>query len=199
MKLKDISAILRAGRKIYIFEGGDCQWLGDGCCAYPIYGLPRMEEFNLSVLLDISDKHWEKYSVQSAELPLNVSDNDIDEFQLADIGISMSYRETVAIPLIGNHSLFYIQPKYLRPFRDGGSYSYYARKTKNGRYVIAVKEGFILRGIISPYDFVTEEYVDKLNTVLRLSHDILSQKREEKQKNIEFRNFMNMTFAENGE
>lgn len=39
----------------------------------------------------------------------------------------------------------------------------------------------------------------KLNTVCSLSLDILSRKREEKQRNIEVKNFMNMTFAESGE
>ncbi len=199
MKLKDISAILRAGRTIIIFEGKDCQWLGDGCCAYPMYGLPRMEEFNLSVLLDIPDKHWERYNVRDAEMPIDESDNVPDEYQLTDIGVSVSYKETVAIPLIGKRNLFYIQPKYLKPFRDGGSYSYYARTTKDGRCVIAVKEGFILRGLISPYDLVSDDYIDKLNTVCSLSLDILSRKREEKQRSIEVKNFMNMTFAESGE
>lgn len=196
MKLKDISAILRAGRQIYIFEGKDCQWLGDGCCAYPIYGLPRMEDYNLSMLLDISDKHWERYNVQTVDFPVDESDNVHGELQLVDVGMSISYKETVVIPLIGGRSLFYIRPKYLKPFKDGGNYSYFARRAKNNSWVIAVKEGFIVRAIISPYDIVSDDFVDKLANVHSLSIDILSRKQEEKQKNIEINNFMNLKFEE---
>lgn len=199
MKLKDIAAILRAGRIIYIIEGKDGQWLGDGCCAYPIYGLPHMEQDNMRTLLDIPEKQWDRYNVINKRFLFDESDNALDEFQLADIGVSLSHLGTVAIPLVGNRKLFYILPKYIKPFQDGKSYSYFARKTSDGNYNIVVKEGFLLRGVIVPYDIVNEKFIDTLELVCSLSRDILSKKRDDKLRSMEIKNFMNMEFAEGEE
>lgn len=199
MKLKDIASILRAGRTINILEGKDCQWLSDGFAAYPIYGLPHMEEKNMTALLDIPENKRELYNVQPGKLPFDESDNCPDEFQLSDSGITIVYRGTAVIPLIGNHKLFYVRLRYLKPFfSDKESYTYYARKTDGGCSV-AVKEGFILRAVIAPYDIVYEEFTDLLGTIYNRSLDILSEKKEEKLRRIELQRFMNEQFTEGEE
>ncbi|MBQ8181978.1 MAG: hypothetical protein IJ010_08430 [Ruminococcus sp.] len=197
MKLKDVSALLRAGRTIIIQKGKDCQWIGDGFSAYPMYGLPYMEEQNLRPLLDIPENKWDSYRINSMPLPFTEDDNTPQEFALSDMGVDINYKGTVLTLLIGNRKLFFVQPKYLKPLQDVSDRSYFARKLENDTYVIAVKEGFILRAVIMPYNNIVDEmFIDTMKTIYSLSADILIANKDEKSRRDELDRFMELTGSE---
>ena len=65
----------------------------------------------------------------------------------------------------------------MNPFADAdGGYELYERIDAFGRVYIAVKSGFLLLGIISPYDLINEEFVNTLKSLLDLSRVALSNK-----------------------
>ncbi len=66
----------------------------------------------------------------------------------------------------------------IRPFGGIDDISYDVRKLENGSEYIAVKEGFLLRAVIAPFDAVTDEFVGVLNKIYGLSMNALSDKRE---------------------
>lgn len=54
----------------------------------------------------------------------------------------------------------------------------YERTDKLGRPYIVVKSGFVLLGVISPYDLVNEGFVQTLEEILNLSKVTLFNKQE---------------------
>ena len=84
----------------------------------------------------------------------------------------------------------------IRPFGGIDDISYDVRKLENGSEYIAVKEGFLLRAVIAPFDAVTDEFVGVLNKIYGLSMNALSEKRERNRQNIERSEFQNLAFEE---
>lgn len=191
MKLKDISAILRARSMIRIFNGENCQWFSDGSACYPIYGLPEMDDKSLRVLLDISEDKWQKYNVLIADLPFSEQDNYSGEFELHNIGMVLNYKGIEVIPLVGNYKMFFVQSKYLKPiFRDVNDYHYYARQMQSGEYMIAVKLGFILGAVIMPFDIVNDEFVECLKMMHERSIYLLNEKKQREADDLNMQNFL---------
>lgn len=61
---------------------------------------------------------------------------------------------------------------------DAG-YELYERTTAQGKPYIAVKNGFMLLGIISPYDLVNETFINNLDEILKLSRIALFNKQKD--------------------
>lgn len=61
---------------------------------------------------------------------------------------------------------------------DAG-YELYERTTAQGKPYIAVKSGFMLLGIISPYDLVNETFINNLDEILKLSRIALFNKQKD--------------------
>ncbi len=196
MKLKDVSALLRSGRTIIISEGRDCQWIGDGSAAYPMYGLPAMKKENLPVLLDIPESKQDSYTIQNTVLPFSEDDNTLNEYEITDLKTDINYRGVTLSVFVGSGRLFFVKPKYLKPLGDMPDRRYFAR-ISNGTYAIAVKEGFFLRAVIMPFvNIVDEDFVAVMKTIYSLSADILISNKEELEKQEEQASVMNMTEIE---
>lgn len=197
MKLKDISTLLRSGRTIIISEGRDCQWIGDGNAAYPMYGLPAMKKENLPVLLDIPENKQDSYTIQNTILPFSEDDNALNEYEITDLKIDINYHGITLAVFVGSRRLFFVKPKYLKPLGDMPDRRYFARLISSSTYAIAVKEGFFLRAVIMPCNsFVDELFVDTMRTIYALSSDILIESKTEKAKQEDYESFMNTTEIE---
>jgi len=71
----------------------------------------------------------------------------------------------------------FINARYLKPFADSvAGYELYERADKLGRPYIVAKSGFILLGIISPYDLVNKDFIENLESILQLSRVTLFNK-----------------------
>ena len=82
-------------------------------------------------------------------------------------------------PLKTSLGVAFINTRYLKPFADAdGGFNLYERIEQSGNIYIAVKCGFILLGIISPYDLVSKQFVEKLQTLLDLSKVTLQNKEQ---------------------
>lgn len=61
MKLKKVAALCSSANAFCLFDRVDgdgvvTQWLGDGCCAFPLHGLPVLSEPELYRMFDVSEK-----------------------------------------------------------------------------------------------------------------------------------------------
>lgn len=197
MKLKTVLQLLKAKRRIILFESDDGQWIGDGSAAFPLYGLPPMKTDNLCSLLDVSEKQFAQIDVSSEKMPFSTEDNVIDEIMLTRCEMTIGYRGRDLIPLTSGTKIYFIQSGYIKPFGNNDDISFELRRSKNGGKCIAVKEGFFLRGIIAPYDVVTDEFISALNKIYGMSRDVMSEKKDIERQKIELNEFNNMTFEEN--
>lgn len=181
MKLKQIEAILKAEKTIIVSETPACQWLGNGAAFYPVYNLPKLTQDNIFTMFDIAEEKRDKFYFEERELPsfINFEDGDESE-QMLDRGTIAFYAQGRTLePLKTSQGIAFINTRYLKPFADSqAGYELYERTDKLGRPYIVVKSGFVLLGVISPYDLVNEGFVETLETILNLSRVTLFNKQE---------------------
>ena len=79
MKLKKVAALCSSANAFCLFDRVDgdgvvTQWLGDGCCAFSLHGLPVLSEPELYRMFDVSEKKQDKIYFNHSALPegLNV-------------------------------------------------------------------------------------------------------------------------------
>ena len=175
MKIASIQQICKSAKRIELFSapGASVQWISDGGAFYPLYNLPEMEEENVFALFDIPEKKQEKIHFEHKyQLPeaLSFADATATETPLEFGNISIYARGRILAPIKTSLGIIYINEKYLKPFSDAeNGVQLYERYTPRGGVYIAVKEGFLLTGIILPYDIITKEFVAELETIYKLS------------------------------
>ena len=125
MKLKKVAALCSSANAFCLFDriDGDgvvTQWLGDGCCAFPLHGLPVLSEPELYRMFDVSEKKQDKIYFNHSALPegLNVEDWCRSEVRAEDMDVTISSGGKVLMPLRFPGGLLFIQSKYLGPLED---------------------------------------------------------------------------------
>lgn len=190
MKLKQIEAILKAEKTIIVSETPACQWLGNGAAFYPVYNLPKLTQNNIFTMFDIAEDKRDKFYFEERELPsfINFEDGDESE-QMLDRGTIAFYAQGRTLePLKTSQGIAFINTRYLKPFADlQAGYELYERTDKNGEPYIAVKSGFMLLGVISPYDLVNEEFINKLEAILKLSRITFFNKQKKSKSESEYK------------
>ena len=184
MKLKQIEAILKAEKTIIVSETPACQWLGNGAAFYPVYNLPKLTQDNIFTMFDIAEDKRDKFYFEERELPsfINFEDGDESEEMLDRGSIAFYAQGRTLEPLKTSQGIAFINTRYLKPFTDSqAGYELYERTDKLGRPYIVVKSGFVLLGVISPYDLVNEGFVQTLEEILNLSKVTLFNKQEKSQ------------------
>lgn len=183
MKLKQIEAILKAEKTIIVSETPSGQWLGNGAAFYPVYNLPKLTQENIFTMFDIAEEKRDKFYFEERQLPtyLNFEDGDESE-QMLDRGTIAFYAHGRTLePLKTSQGMAFINARYLKPFADhAAGYELYERIDALGRPYIVAKSGFILLGVIAPYDLVSEEFIETLENILSLSRITLFNKNSKK-------------------
>ncbi|MFR8330952.1 MAG: hypothetical protein ACLU9S_00155 [Oscillospiraceae bacterium] len=153
-------------------DGVVTQWLGDGCCAFPLHGLPVLSEPELYRMFDVSEKKQDKIYFNHSALPegLNVEDWCRSEVRAEDMDVTISSGGKVLMPLRFPGGLLFIQSKYLGPLEDQMDFLelYVRRSDSGGRYVVA-KTGMLVAGVIFPVQAVNEGFCDKLEELASLT------------------------------
>lgn len=175
MKISAIQQICKGAKRIELCSApsSSVQWISDGGAFYPLYNLPEMREENVFALFDIPEKKQDKIRFEyKNQLPAAICFGDTAEAEnVLELGyISICARGRALRPLKTSHGMIYINEKYLKPFADAeNGVQLYERYTPDGEVYIAVKEGFLLTGIILPYDIVTEDFVEALKVIYEFS------------------------------
>lgn len=177
MKLKTLAALCRKSGVFYLYDritqDGEVaeQWLGDGGAVFPLHGLPYMQENNLFTLFDITDKQRDKIFFRHEQLPteaINFEDVDANESMLDREKLTIGHAGRVLRPLQTRRGLVFIDTAQLSPLADlADTLELYERQTGSGGTYIAAKSGFMLMGVVMPYNIIEKGFVEQLETVAR--------------------------------
>ncbi len=174
MKLKKVAALCARQGAFYLLDEVDGdgelmrQWLGDGRSAYPLSGLPVLDEANLCAMFDIPEKRQKKCFFKREPIPesLNVEDCARGERALYDEWPTVEHNGYVVKPLSTNDGIVFVQTAYLSPLEDMADYlRFYQRVDGTGQAYIVAKNGMEIVAVIMPVDTIKLGFVEKLEAL----------------------------------
>lgn len=192
MKLKKVAALCAKQGAFYLFdelyEGGELarQWLGDGRSAYPLSGLPVLDEENLCAMFDIPEKRRKKCVLSRKPMPenLDVEDYAKGERTLYDEWPTVEHNGYVVKPLSTGDSVVFVQTAYLTPLEDMADYlRFYERKDQAGQTYIVAKNGMEIAAVIMPVDTIKLGFVEKLEELAHKCRITLEAQEEREREN----------------
>lgn len=186
MKLKKISQLCNREKTCVIYDkttnrNVTTQWLGDGRAAYPLDGLPLLDEDTLCRMFDIPQKRREKMSIRRIPKPDGISMDDtvMGEYKTERMEPGIIHGGRNLIPLMGRKGIIFIQEKYLSPLEDeGGIPDFHERETPAGQSYIAVKMGMWIRAVIFPVEPAGDELVKQLGDLQRECKRVMDRRRQ---------------------
>lgn len=207
MKLKKVAALCAKQGAFYLFdemgEGGELirQWLGDGRSAYPLSGLPVLDEENLCAMFDIPEKKQKKCFFTRRPVPdrLDVEDYTSGELALCDEWPTVEHNGYVVKPLSTSDDMLFIQTAYLSPLEDMADYlRLYERVDNTGQKYIVAKNGMEIAAIIMPVDTIRTGFVEKLEA-LAYKCRVAVERQEEREREKAMRKLEGPLFREGGD
>lgn len=188
MKIKNIAAICKKQKRVVLFNryNGDSitQYIGDGGAAYPISGLPELDDESILTIFDVPEKQREDWFVRYMTIPegINFEDTDANEKVIERGDLSIVYAGKTLKPLQTRRGLVFIESRYLSPVSDVlDVLELYERVTPFGAPYIVAKAGFLLQAVIMPCDVISAQFVQRLQELTRqcaVSLDLREQERE---------------------
>lgn len=143
------------------------QWISDGAGAYPLDGLPYLDEESICAIFDIDAKKRDKLVVShKGALPEGMDFTDVhqgdDRLEQLDFQMSLGGDELTLFRDGGG--LVVIKSAYRKPFEAWKECECFKRVDSEGHPYVAVMSGFVLRGLIYPYK-IGEQLVETLGAV----------------------------------
>ena len=144
------------------------QWISDGVGAYPLDGLPYLDEESVCAIFDIDAKRRDKLIVSHAgTLPEGMDFTDYhrgdDPLEQLDFQMSLGGNE-LTLFRDGGGGLVVIKSAYRKTLEAWNECECFKRVDREGRPYVAVMSGCILRGLIYPYK-IGEQLVETLGVV----------------------------------
>lgn len=158
MKISKLGCLTKKRGKAVLYNTGENeQWFSCGEAAYPLYGMPRLDEETLPVALSLSEKEQDKTYCAIEEKPEWL---DLNEYMSTDIPLKASVAEIedsgnyiqaydVQYPT-GEKKVFFINKMFLKPFEDYKDYTLLYRETSGVGYVVGM-DGLTIIGAIMLY------------------------------------------------
>ena len=179
MKNEKIINLCKRCGHITIFYGNEgVQWITDGAAIYPLFGCPVFDEPSFRATYDITD---ENKQISFKEMPkcVDFSNETENETEVERGGQIFGL-----VPLMTSHGVEFIQSKYLTPFADSDNnmIRVYERTNAAGMTYFAIKDGFMLVGLIMPYDCINEAFVKRLKDLAEQCEITLNHKKNEAEK-----------------
>lgn len=166
MKFDKIKSLCKKKKHIVIYNDyrNNVQWISDGVCMFPMYNMPKMNEDNIFTVFDIGIDDRSKYYCDiSDEMPpdIDVGDTFDDEKAAERIGLSIGFAGEVLIPIATEYGAVFINSKYLDVCSDIEEKQLYLRMKNHNVPYIAIKDGFVLLGIVLPMKVIGDIFNDK--------------------------------------
>lgn len=187
MEIKRIIGLCKKSGMLHLIENEGVQWLSDGYSMYPLFDLPRFDEETICRTYDISEKKAAKMTIRydlEAPAAFDLSDDVPDE-------VACDYDDELfggVIPVQTSQGVVFIRRDHLSPFNDTARDTLYLfeRHSPKGGIYFAVKVGFMLMGIVLPYNCINDRFVERIERVCEQVKIALSnQKEAEKRKGEE--------------
>ena len=159
MKIGRIENLCKSAKRITIINDKSLriQWIGDGCCLYPLFKLPKLTAENIFAIFDIpEDKQGKIFFDEREELPagLDFSDATDEEAVVTPEKCSIVAEGSTLIPIKCSTGVMLVDKKYLAPFEEDATF-YERQRAKGGSYLV-VKEGMLLAGVVLPWERTAE-------------------------------------------
>lgn len=194
MKLKPIEKICKTAGRIVLYdevremdvdelpEDGSLprQWMSDGVAAYPLDGLPYLDEESVCAIFDVDHKRRDKMTIShKMALPEGVdfSDLHVGDSPLEPLNFKMSLgSDELCLFRDKDGALMVIKEVYRKPFDAWKECECYKRTDSGGKPYVAVIHGCVLRGVIYPYK-IGDTLVETLGAVYNAAGVAVEQMR----------------------
>lgn len=173
MKYQKISKFIKKRKLLFIgSSAGGEQWMSDGCAAFPIIGMPKMNDNEILTFLGFSDD--DNISISDFPFENSLTDTADGEELIKDFGPVILSGNNELQSLYTSLGALLINSAYITPLytqKGEGELRYYLRLDRNHTPMIAVKKGLYLIALIYPIATWTEgediaqrykEFADKL-------------------------------------
>lgn len=184
MEIKKIIGLCKKSNVLHLIENDGVQWISDGYSMYPLFNLPRFDEETICRTYDISEKKAAKMAIRYDEQPpagFCLEDDVPGE-------VACEYDDELfggVIPVQTSQGVMFIRRDHLSPFNDTAQDTLYLfeRQTAKGLTYFAVKVGFMLMGIVTPYNCINDRFVERIERVCeQVKIALFNQKEAEKRK-----------------
>lgn len=183
MEIKKIISLCKKSGALILYENEGEQWISDGYALFPLSNMPLFDEETICRTYDISEKKAAKMTIRhELKMPGNISvAGDVDGEMPCEFDDELFER---VVPIQTTRGQMFIQKRYLAPFCDTPADMLYLfeRHTPNGGTYFAVKVGFQLMGLISPYECVNEGFVERIRRVYEQCEVALQNRKERERK-----------------
>lgn len=179
MKLKAIEAILKREKTIIVSNSSKCQWLGNGYAYYPVHDLPELSRDNVFAIFDVPADKRDKYHYVERDLPANINfeDSDGTESLVGRGDMCIVAEGRLLEPIITSQGLMFMDKRFLNPFSGGeNGIELYERTSDLGQIYFVAKTGFLLEGVIMPFDLINSKTIQTFATWHGLSQLSLENK-----------------------
>lgn len=194
MKIKEIARLCKKRKRITVYRVGNTQWVSNGYAAYPLHGLPKLEEKSLFTMFDIPEESRDSYFYREEQVeprdtgfPISFEDYFEQEEQAEPEELVISYFWENLKGIRTSSGTVFFDAELLKPFDD--DYNFYVRLSPKGVPYIAVKKGMILLGVIMIKDVLTPDILEKMRGFVsrcRLAYENLAPKDEAEENQIHF-------------
>ena len=174
MKIKKIISLCKSAGHLVLYDDPDrdIQWLSDGRAIYPLIGCPKFDEDSFCNTYEITDSQRKKIAFRIGEhLPSNFNFDDTDEFETETerMPLSVTYSTYDAVAYKTQYGVEFISRAHLQPFGDysGRDIVCTLRTFESGESYFAIKNGFMLIGIVLPLKIITKSFINELKTFER--------------------------------
>lgn len=173
MLIKKAIALCKSNDTILLYrDKNGVQWLSDGACLLPLHGYPIFDDESVCRTFDIADAKKDKMNIElRGELPEVYDTADRGDFEnLCELGsMAIISRGVRAIPVQSSHGTVFFDSRYLDIFGDveRDALGIFERTTDEGQVYFAVKNGFMLVGLIMPADLISESFVAELEKLAK--------------------------------
>ena len=182
MKIKKIEKLCKEAGRIFLWDEQNVveateddvttwptrQWMGDGGAAYPLDGMPYLDEGGVCAIFDIDEKKRDKIVIVHEEsLPerISFSDQQATDEPLEEVRFQMSLgSDELALFRDEGGRLIVIRADYKKPIDNWKECQCFKRMSADGNPYVAVMSGCILRGLIGTYR-ISEQLVETLGVV----------------------------------
>ncbi len=169
MKFQKILKLCKQRKRFVVYNGPDCQWIGDGSAIYPAYGAPKLSKEAIMTILDIPEEKWESYYFEEMFNPvwdgMNINDYSQNEEEIKDTDMQFVNGMGTVRAMPTSEGEIFVLEKYLDVVQDGETINLYLRSSDNNSPYIAIKSGFILMGMVMPTTIVNADFIKKLREI----------------------------------
>lgn len=174
MKIKKILSLCKNAGQLTLYSNPDrdIQWLSDGRAIYPLIGCPKFDEDSFCNTYEITDSQRKKMAFRINEpLPINFNFDDTDDYETETekMPLTVTYSTYDAVAYKTQCGIEFANRAHMQPFGDysGRDIVCTLRTDESGVPYFAIKNGFMLIGIVLPLKIICKSFINDLKSFER--------------------------------